>query len=174
MTGAVACRAALADLVAAVRRPGEGKAELIAAVRAADRLLAPDVDPEPTLAAMLLAHRIDGRLSPHMSEREWQALILRMATVAGWMTNHVRKAPPTGGRQFTPTSAAGWPDLTLVHPRWRLLVFVEVKGPRTPISPAQREWISALAGPPGVVALIARPRDADVVVPLILEGRLPA
>jgi hypothetical protein len=169
----VTYRAALADLVAAVRRPGEGKADLIAAVHAADLLLAPAVDPEPTVAALLIAHRIEGRVEARMSEREWQALILRCAKAAGWQVNHVRKAPPVEGRQFTPTTAAGWPDLTLVHPTWRLLVFLEVKGPRTPQTAEQRVWIAALGAVPGVVALFARPRDADVVLPLVLEGRIP-
>lgn len=55
----------------------------------------------------------------------------------------------------------GWPDLFICGPGGILVL--ELKGPRTAVTPEQAQWIVAL-GDAGVVAYVARPADWDRVL----------
>ena len=64
-----------------------------------------------------------------LTERDFQLQVVQMARLFGWETFHVR-AGRTLDSWRTPGSgsmAAGWPDLVLVHPVRRRLLFVELK-----------------------------------------------
>jgi hypothetical protein len=70
---------------------------------------------------------------PRQTERSFQASVVRYATLMGWRCYHTHRSDH---------SAAGFPDLVLVRrPR---IVFAELKGPRTPTSSAQIEWLDEL------------------------------
>lgn len=68
-------------------------------------------------------------------------------------------------------SAPGFPDLVAVKPG--RLAAIECKTDTGVVSTIQAAWIAALATVPGVVAMIARPRDEQTLVDL-LAGRVAA
>lgn len=70
---------------------------------------------------------------PKLSERSFQAQVLRYAALRHWRAYHTRDSRG---------SAAGFPDLVLVRrPR---VVFAELKAQRTPVTDDQRAWIAEL------------------------------
>jgi len=72
--------------------------------------------------------------SPWISERDFQQLIVDLATTFGWEHYHTLHAPG---------SDAGWPDLVLARPPQ--LLFVELKARRGVLSWEQRAWGDTLA-----------------------------
>ena len=91
-------------------------------------------------------------------EKDFQAAIIELATLLGWRVFHVYDSR---------RSEAGYPDLTLVRDGHgergettpSRLIFAELKTDRGRVRPEQREWLAALAGVPGVLACVWRPRD---------------
>jgi hypothetical protein len=81
-----------------------------------------------------------------VSEADFEALVRRYAALRGWRLMHIYDAR---------RSAEGWPDLSLV--RGERLIFAELKTARGKVTPAQQEWLGALAGVPGVLAEVWRP-----------------
>lgn len=96
-------------------------------------------------------------------EEELQRGVLHRGAAFGWRRQHqlpVRHVAP-GGRVRYRTAYAGdggWPDTALVHPAGVLLV-VELKTERGSLDREQRAWLELLAGVPGVLAGVWRPRD---------------
>jgi hypothetical protein len=86
-----------------------------------------------------------------VTERQWQAIVLELATLYGWTHFHVYDS-----RRSDP----GWPDLTLV--RTPELVFAELKTDRGRLTPAQVRWLQLLTDC-GQETHGWRPRDLDVV-----------
>jgi len=78
-----------------------------------------------------------------MSEAQLQAAIIGtgpkapgLAQRLGWMAYHTHRSD---------RSPAGFPDLTLVHPKAGRLIFAELKRQkRSNATPAQVEWLAAL------------------------------
>lgn len=95
-----------------------------------------------------------------LSEREWQAQVVKAAEAFGWAVWY-----DTDSRR----NRAGWPDLTLLRVRGGQgrLLFLELKTERGRVRPEQREWLDALSAVPGVVATVVRPRDWDDVLALL-------
>jgi hypothetical protein len=85
---------------------------------------------------------------PRLSEREFQAMVIRLARLAGWRVAHFRPAQTASGWR-TPVEAdgSGWPDLVLVPPA-RLVrrgaIFAELKVGKGRLTVAQEEWQKAL------------------------------
>ncbi len=76
----------------------------------------------------------------------WQ--IQCVARLRGWREYHTYRSTK---------SMAGYPDLTLVRPP--RVLFLEVKREDGRVSPAQRDWLDALARCPGVESYVIRPSD---------------
>ena len=84
-----------------------------------------------------------------MTEAQLQAAVVQLAKVLGWMVYHThdsRKSEP------------GFPDLVLVHPAKRRLLFYELKSENGYLTAAQREWLNAL-NLAGAEALLYGPED---------------
>ena len=71
-----------------------------------------------------------------MLEDELQAQVIELATMLGWLAYHTHDSR---------RSAAGFPDLTLVHPVSGALIFAELKRDGQHPTPDQRKWLDALA-----------------------------
>lgn len=67
--------------------------------------------------------------SPWISEKDFQQLILDLATVFGWLCYHTYDSR---------RSAAGFPDLVLCRPPQ--VIYVELKATRGVLSWEQRAW----------------------------------
>lgn len=70
-----------------------------------------------------------------------EALLLQhvrdLATTFGWLRYHTHRSE---------RSEPGFPDLVLVHPKARRLVFAELKRQKTHLTERQEEWYHALLG----------------------------
>jgi hypothetical protein len=86
------------------------------------------------------------------AEKAWQAQVVAAARLRGWATYHTYDSR---------RSTAGYPDLTLVRPP--RVLFVECKTATGVVSPAQRQWLDALAQCPGVETYTLRPADWPLV-----------
>lgn len=84
-----------------------------------------------------------------MSERQLQELIIGLAKRMGWLSFH-----DYDSRRSTP----GFPDLVLVHPRQRRILWRELKSETGTTTPEQKAWISALSLV-GADVDVWRPRD---------------
>ncbi|HUY79901.1 MAG TPA: VRR-NUC domain-containing protein, partial [Ktedonobacterales bacterium] len=87
-------------------------------------------------------------------EKDFQAAIIELATLLHWKCWH-----DYDSRKNTP----GFPDLVLCKPAVNgmpgRLIMAELKTDVGRVRPEQREWLAALAGVPGVLACVWRPRD---------------
>jgi hypothetical protein len=96
-----------------------------------------------------------------MTERDLQSTIVQAARMFGWLVAHHHDSR----RQVRPSvfvgdaDAAGLPDLVMVR-RDRVL-FVELKREKGRTTPAQDQWLDALAASGCVEALVVRPSDLD-------------
>jgi len=82
------------------------------------------------------------------TEASFMAAIIELATLLHWKVWH-----DYDSRKNTP----GFPDLVLCKPP--VLIMAELKTDVGRVRPEQREWLAALAGVPGVLACVWRPRD---------------
>ena len=106
--------------------------------------------------ALYMQHRGIPRAPAHpVSEKVFQAAVLKIAREAGYMTFHVHDSRK---------SAEGYPDLTLVHPtRRELPVFLcELKTQAGQVTAAQQAWVEALGGRQ-TVSTIWRPDDVEMI-----------
>lgn len=81
-----------------------------------------------------------------LSERDWQARVVDLASLRGWRHFHAYSSR---------RSPAGWPDLALV--RSGRLILAELKTERGRIRPEQRQWLDALGTVAGVEVYLWRP-----------------
>lgn len=70
-----------------------------------------------------------------MPEKELQQLVIDCAQTHGWMAHH---------HYDSRRSEPGWPDLVLVEPVQRIVIFAELKSQKGRVRPEQREWLNAL------------------------------
>ena len=85
-----------------------------------------------------------------------------LATQTGWVHVGFRPAMTTHGWRTPGTGelAKGWPDLVLVHPRQRRVLFRELKAADGVISDEQR-WVEETLRAAGADADVWRPADLD-------------
>lgn len=69
------------------------------------------------------------------TESQFQASVIRYAELMGWLCYHVRDSR---------RSRAGFPDLVLVHPDKRRVIYAELKSERGRASRDQLVWLDAL------------------------------
>ncbi len=84
-----------------------------------------------------------------MTERQLQTGVIRLAQRLGWMVYHT---------EYSKGSAAGYPDLHLVHIRAGRSMFRELKTMTGKTSQSQQDWLAALAAA-GADVGIWRPVD---------------
>jgi len=107
------------------------------------------------------------KLTAAMSEAEWQAQVLDAAVRFGWRAYHTHDSR---------RSAAGFPDLVLVHPRAGI-IFAELKTDKGRVAAPQAEWLDALqaaAGQHPTRVVLWRPHDASAVWQTLAVARYPA
>lgn len=80
-----------------------------------------------------------------ISESQLQKAVIDLARTLGWKVAHFRPALTARGWR-TPVEAdgAGYPDLTLAHPKQRRLIFAELKARGGRLSLEQVEWLDTL------------------------------
>lgn len=66
-------------------------------------------------------------MSGALSEADFQAQVVELATLVGWRHCHVRPTVGRGKQWTTGTNVKGWPDLTLWHPERGRFLVVELK-----------------------------------------------
>jgi len=108
-----------------------------------------------------------------ITEKEFQATVIDLARTHGWIvgfTYDARKSEP------------GEPDLRMVHPVQRRVIFAELKTTKGRLTtgrmnkagsrwlPGQDEWGDALASCPGVEYYLWRPDGLDGEIERILGG----
>lgn len=118
--------------------------------------------------------------STAMTEKQYQALIVKTARTYRWKDMHVNRMM-IRGQWLTGTSVPGWPDLTLWHPSGRMLM-LEVKTETGTIRPDQLVMLqefqlvadrAARAGVPSVFsAYCVRPSDFPRVERLLAAAPL--
>lgn len=94
-----------------------------------------------------------------MGEQEFQNEVTDLADKNGWLWFH---HPYECGEVVR----RGWPDLILVHPRRKLLLFRELKWERRKLEPAQSTFLHALQAV-GADAKVWRPKDRDEIVKVL-------
>jgi len=87
-----------------------------------------------------------------VTERDFMQSVMELARLTGWRTYHTHDP-----RRSEP----GFPDLAMT--RAGRVIFAELKTDKGKVSPAQREWLDALALCPGLEVLVWRPSDWDDV-----------
>ncbi len=97
-----------------------------------------------------------------ISERAFQASVIRLAQLRGWRVFHARAALTAKGRHMTPVAAdgAGFPDLLML--RGNRAIAAELKTEKGRLSPAQVMWLDAFRETP-VETYLWRPRDWDAL-----------
>ncbi|MBM3940449.1 MAG: VRR-NUC domain-containing protein [SAR202 cluster bacterium] len=96
-----------------------------------------------------------------MSEAEFQAVVVELARLEGWLVYHTRDSRG---------SAVGFPDLVMVHPTASRVVFAELKSERGKLSMAQMQWMTALLRA-GAESYIWRPGSWETVRSALAVGR---
>lgn len=78
-----------------------------------------------------------------ITEKAFQAQVLHLAALRGWMRAHFRPAMNSRGQWRTAVAGdgKGFPDLVLVRDR---VIFAELKTVTGTLAPAQRTWQEAL------------------------------
>ena len=103
-----------------------------------------------------------------MTEREWQDFIIELATWQGWLVYHTHDSR---------RSAAGFPDLVLVHPQKRRVIFAELKDAKRALTDDQNKWMQALTlvaeQATNVEAYVWRPHHVDDVKAILSSKGKP-
>lgn len=85
-----------------------------------------------------------------MTEKEWSAQVADLCRMLGYRRYHTFRSD---------RSPAGFPDETLVRDR---IVFLELKTEKGKLSPAQRDWLTALIRADGE-AYVVRPSQLQLL-----------
>lgn len=95
-----------------------------------------------------------------MTEAEFQAQVVELATITGWRHLHVRRTIGRGRKWTTSTNLAGWPDLLLWRPG--RIIAVELKTDVGKVTDDQEDVLRSLAEA-GVESFVWRPSDWDLI-----------
>lgn len=95
-----------------------------------------------------------------MTEAEFQAAVVELATITGWRHLHVRRTIGRGRKWTTSTNLAGWPDLLLWRPG--RVVAAELKSDAGKVTDEQADVLCSLAEA-GIECHIWRPSDFDAI-----------
>lgn len=80
----------------------------------------------------------------HASEAVFQAQVIKIAKMNGWMVFHPRRVQTRDGKWLTAIQGdAGFPDLVFAH-RQRGLIFAELKSSVGRIEDQQTRWLEEL------------------------------
>jgi len=115
---------------------------------------------------------------PPESEASLQSKVVKAAALFGWTVFSVRQsAAPVGkdGRKISFVTSSGYPDLTMVHPTMKRVIFAELKSadPKARLSVAQEDWLAKLEAA-GQEAYVWRPKDWDTIVRVLMAFKLDA
>lgn len=95
-----------------------------------------------------------------MTEAEFQAQVVQLATITGWRHLHVRRTIGRGRKWTTSTNLAGWPDLLLWRPG--RVIAAELKADGGKVTDEQVDVLGSLAEA-GVECHVWYPADFDVI-----------
>ena len=107
----------------------------------------------------------------HGSEKDFQATIIQLAKLRGWLVNHIRPAKTSKGWRTPVQGDIGFPDLVLVSPPCksgprlgkRIVAFIEVKSDRGKLTAEQKKWLDALHDVDWAMAGVWKPGDTAEV-----------
>ena len=112
-----------------------------------------------------------------MLERDFQDAVAQLARLHGFKVSHFRAAHTAAGWR-TPVGydGKGFPDLVMVNPRRRLILFVELKSERGGLTLEQQGWrdtlTQAAAHTTDVRYHCWKPSDADDIARTLTNGKV--
>ena len=109
------------------------------------------------------------RLARTVSEAEFQRMVIDLAHLHHWRVAHFRAAQKADGSWVTPVAAdgKGFPDLVMVRPTDKRVIFAELKSELGRLRPDQQAWISDLLRCPGVETYTWKPSDLPQVAKVL-------
>lgn len=106
-----------------------------------------------------------------MNGGDLQEDIIKIAHVFGWKIAHFRPCQTKRGwRTAVSADGKGWPDLYLIHPERKLVLYREIKAPYEKLSAEQVEWGAWLLAA-GQDYAVWRPKDWPQIVERLTFGR---
>ena len=79
-----------------------------------------------------------------MTEAQFQAAVIQLARMNGWLVFHPMKMQARDGSWRTALSGdKGWPDLALTHPK-RGFILAELKADKGRLTTEQHQWLATL------------------------------
>jgi len=103
-----------------------------------------------------------------VTERQFMAMVIRLARLLGWMSFHARPAlTAKGWRTAVEGDGKGFPDLVLL--RGRKMIVAELKVGKSPVMPEQDAWLEAFAAA-GARACVWRPEQWDEIERTLTDG----
>ena len=107
-------------------------------------------------------HHFNSATSENISEKDFQAQILQLAQLAGWLCYHSYDSRKSIG--------VGYPDLCMVRENRHgtaSLVYLELKKEKGKVTKLQLWWLELLGEVPGVIAKVVKPSDWEAIVELL-------
>lgn len=89
-----------------------------------------------------------------LTEKQWTSQVVELARMLGWRRYHTYRSE---------RSQPGFPDETLVRDR---IVFLELKTETGKLTPAQKEWLTAIVKADGE-AYVVRPSHAQLLAQVL-------
>lgn len=110
-------------------------------------------------------------VGPAITETAWMDWIAEIAHTWGWTLAHFRPARTIHGwRTAVGYDGKGFPDLVLIHPIRRRVIFAEVKTDRGRLDDDQATWRNKLVSA-GADWHLWQPKDRPAVVELLSFGQ---
>jgi hypothetical protein len=125
---------------------------------------APAPPQEPAPRGRRSPATVRARLAGHLTEAQFLEQVRQIAQLTGWFTYHTHDSR---------NSERGFPDLVLVNPLQRRIIYAELKTETGAVSPAQVEWLTALAAC-GAEAALWRPADIPRITRIMRGERIGA
>jgi hypothetical protein len=98
-----------------------------------------------------------------MTEAQFQAEVMKLASLYGWLVAHFTTSLTVRGRYITAVAGdgKGFPDLVLGRPP--RVIFAELKAVKGTVSVHQERWLELLRQCPGVETYLWRPADLEEI-----------